>query len=363
MTPSNVRKPPDTANPGHLPSGGGRPNLKQLAASLGVSVSTVSRVLSGRAEQNRIAPATRERVLAAATQLGVIVDQHARGLRLGQTLTIGLVIPDIANPFFAHFASAVEKASRAAGYTVLLCDSQEATAIEQESVHLLQARRVDGMIVAPVGETHQHLLPVKHAGVPIVLMDRVFPQWDVPSVASDNFGGAHMATKYLADRGHRRIGCVQGLPASYANRERVRGYKAGLQEAGLGMDPRLLLGSDFTAEGGYRGAWELCRDPQTRPTALFALGSLLALGALRAIHECGMRVPQDISVVAFDEQPWAQFLAPSLTTVAQPVDALASEAFARLLELMRPAGTGNHPAGVQILPVKLIARESVRNLC
>ncbi|MEI8039036.1 MAG: LacI family DNA-binding transcriptional regulator, partial [Verrucomicrobiota bacterium] len=311
--------------------------MKDLALALGLSVSTVSRVLSGQAEQNRIAPATRARILASAAQLGVIVDQQARGLRLRQTLTIGLVIPDIANPFFASFACAVEKVARAAGYTVLLCDSQETTAIEAEAVHLLQARRVDGMILAPVGETHDHLLPVQRAGIPLVLADRVFPQWDVPSVVVDNFGGARLAVNHLLACGHRRIGCVQGLPASYPNRERLRGYQDGLREAGIPFDPHLLSGSDFTAEGGYRAALELCRNPQAQPTALFALGSLLALGALRAIHESGLAVPLDISVVAFDEQPWAEFLSPSLTTVAQPVEALATESFANLLNAMRPS--------------------------
>jgi len=339
-----------------------RPNLKELAASLGISVSTVSRVLSGRAEQNRIAPATRELVLAAANKLGVMVDQGARGLRLRQTLTIGLLIPDIANPFFASLACAVEKAARAGGYTVLLCDSRESTAIERETVDLLHSRRVDGLILAPVGETHSHLLPLQQAGIPVVLADRVFPQWDVPSVVADSYGGARMAVDHLVAHGHRRIGCVQGLAASYSNTERLRGFKAGLKAAGIRFDPGLLRGTDFTAEGGYHAAMELCRNPETRPTALFTLGSLLALGAMRAIHECGLKVPQDVSVVSFDEQPWAEFLSPSLTTIAQPVETIANEAFARLLDIMRPAGVTKTVAGVLTLPVKLISRESVRTL-
>lgn len=346
--------PPEVAAP--------RPNLKEFAASLGISVSTVSRVLSGQAEQNRIAPATRERVLAAASRLGVMVDQSARGLRLRQTLTIGLLIPDIANPFFASLACAVERAARAAGYTVLLCDSQESTGIERETVDLLHSRRVDGLILAPVGETHRHLLSLQQAGIPVVLADRVFPQWEVPSVVADSYGGARMAVDHLVAHGHRRIGCVQGLAASYSNTERLRGFKAGLKAAGIRFDAGLLRGTDFTAEGGYQAALELCRNPQTRPTALFTLGSLLALGALRAIHECGLTVPQQVSVISFDEQPWAEFLSPSLTTIAQPVERIANEAFARLLEIMRPDGGSKTAAGVLTLPVRLISRESVRAL-
>ncbi len=338
---------------------GPRPNLKELAASLGISVSTVSRVLSGRAEQNRIAPATRELVLAAAAKFGVLVDQSARGLRLRQTLTIGLLIPDIANPFFASLACSVEKAARAGGYTVLLCDSRESTEIERETADLLHARRVDGLILAPVGETYQHLLPLQQSGIPIVLVDRVFPQWDVPSVVADSFGGARMAVDHLVAHGHRRIGCVQGLAASYSNIERLRGFRAGLNAAGIRFEPQLLSGTDFTAEGGYHAAMELCRNPETRPTALFTLGNLLALGAMRAIHECGLKVPSDVSVVSFDEQPWAEFLSPSLTTIAQPVETIASEAVARLLEILRtPSGTKS-AAGVLTLPVSLISRESV----
>ena len=221
---------------------------------------------------------------------------------------------------------------------------------------------MDGLILAPVGETHSHLLPLQQAGIPVVLADRVFPQWDVPSVVADSYGGARMAVDHLVAHGHRRIGCVQGLAASYSNTERLRGFKAGLKAAGIRFDPGLLRGTDFTAEGGYHAAMELCRNPETRPTALFTLGSLLALGAMRAIHECGLKVPQDVSVVSFDEQPWAEFLSPSLTTIAQPVETIANEAFARLLDIMRPAGVTKTVAGVLTLPVKLISRESVRTL-
>ena len=340
-----------------------RPNLKELAALLGLSVSTVSRVLSGRSEQNRIAPATQKLILKTAKKHGVIVDQNARGLRLRQTLTIGLLVPDIANPFFANFACSVEKAARAKGYSVLLCDSQESTDIERDSVNLLQARRVDGLILAPVGETHEHLLPLWEGGTPIVLADRVFPQWDVPSVVADNFGGAGLAVNHLVSYGHRRIGCVQGIPASYANRERLRGYKAALKDAGIRFSQELLQGKDFTPEGGYSGTLELCRRPlPSRPTALFALGSLLALGTMRAIQDCGLRVPRDISVVSFDEQPWAPVLSPSLTTVAQPVELMAAEAFSRLLDLMHPGSYGKSKARVLVMPVSLISRESVSSL-
>ena len=352
--PSHSKKPKD-AKQASAPA---RLNLKDFAASLGVSISTVSRVLSGRAEQNRIAPATRELILEAARKQDVIVDQVGRGLRLQQTLTIGLVMPDIANPFFASFACLVEKAARAQGYTVLLCDSQECTAIEAELVRLLQARRVDGLILAPVGETYAHLLRLKADGTPIVLVDRVFPEWDVPSVVSDNFNGALLAVQHLVACGHRRIGCVQGLPGSYSNQERLRGYRAGLKEAGIQPAAALLRGSDFTAESGYRSALEFCRAAKC-PTALLALGNLLALGTVRAIHECGLRVPQDISMVSFDEQPWAAFLSPSLTTVAQPVEALAEEAFARLLTAMRGEAAPGRLPNVVTLPVRLICRESV----
>jgi LacI family transcriptional regulator len=346
-----------------------RPNLKDFAAALGISLSTVSRVLSGRAEQNRIAPATRQHILAEARKRGVMVDQLARSLRLQQTLTIGLLIPDISNPFFASFACLVERAARAHGYAVLLCDSQESTVVEAESVNLLQGRRVDGLIVAPVGETFEHLLPLQKAGVPMVLADRVFPQWEVPSVVSDNFGGARQAVEYLIRCGHRRVGCLQGLPQSYSNLERVRGYQAGLKAAGIPLEPDLLRGRDFSAESGYSSTLELCGSAN-RPTALLALGNLLALGAMRAIQERGLSVPKDISIISFDEQPWAAFLSPSLTTIAQPVESLANEAVTRLLECMRLSPiaadvrrlTPPKKSNVAVLPVDLVLRESVLKL-
>ena len=335
------------------------PNLSALAASLKLSPSTVSRVLSGQAERFRISPATRERVLAEAAKSGLVVNAVARGLRLRTTQTLGLVIPDVSNPFFAALARQIEHQARARGYSVLLADSQESVEVEAEAVRLMGGRRVDGLILAPVGTASRAALAPLATALPVVLVDRVLPGFAGPSVTADNFAGARDATRLLLARGHRRIGCLQGRPDSSVQEERLRGHQAALAEAGIALDPALLRGGLHAPDAGRSGieAWFGARG--VAPTAVLAFGNLLALGALQALRRLGLGVPEEVSLIAFDDQPWTELTAPPLTTVAQPVEALAEVAMQRLFERLQ-AGTEPAPgASSEVLPVYLIERESV----
>jgi len=341
-----------------LPSEG----LKQLAKRTGLSVSTVSRVLNGKAAVARISEATRERVLKEAAQAGIVINAVARGLRLQKTLTLGLIIPDISNPFFAALARQVERASRANGYSVLLCDSEESTEVEAENVRLMQGRRVDGLVVAPVGGRQDHLAAVRAAGMPLVLIDRVFHDLNVPTIAADNAAGAALAVEHLHAAGHLYIGCVQGLPASSTNAARVKGFKQAMKKRKLDVRAEWITGRDYTLECAHGEALKLL-SARPRPTAIVALGNVIALGVLHAARDLGLRVPQQLSLVSFDDQPWAEWISPPLTTIAQPVEELGAKAMDLFFEqLETKEGDEKAETPRVTLPMKLIERQSVAKL-
>lgn len=331
--------------------------LKHLAEATGLSVSTVSRVLSGKADAYRISTETQERVRQAAGSHGIVVNEVARGLRLRTTQTIGLIIPDISNPFFAALARHVEHLARAQGYSVLLADSQENTDVEAESVRLMRSRRVDGLVIAPVGLDSTRLRPPGAESLPLVLVDRIPSDYSGPGVTCDNKEAARMATRHLIDHGHRRIVCLQGLPGSSANQDRVLGYKQALKEAAIPVDESLIIGHDYAIETGREAVQRLFTHLSPAPTALLALGNLIALGALQALRSLQLSVPNQVSLVSFDEQPWAELIDPPLTTLSQPVEALAEKAMDLLFQQFQ-AGSAL-PTQRAHLPVSLISRNSV----
>jgi LacI family transcriptional regulator len=336
-----------------------RVTLKTIAERLGVSTSAVSRVLNGHARKYRISRKTEEAVLRVARELDFSPDQLARGLRLNSSATIGLVVPDISNPFFAGTARVVENEARARGYSVMLCDTQDSTDIEVESLALLESRKVEGLVILPVGQSSEHLRRYEDGALPVVIVDRSFPDLRLPCVASDNYGGSVRAVSYLIRRGHRVIACVQGLPQTAPNEDRVRGYRDALRKRGLPADGSLVAGDGFSEESGYRATVRLIR---RRPdvTAIWALSSLIVLGTYRALAQAGLGVPEDVSVVGFDHPPWASCLSTPLTTVAQQNDRMGREA-ARMLFERIGAKRRMKPQRLT-LPTKLIERRSVRTL-
>ena len=200
-------------------SNSSRTTLKSLSQKLGFSVTTISRVLNGKAEKYRISKKTADKIKQAAEDLNFTPNSLARGLRLKNTHTLGLVIPDISNPFFASIARSVEREARKCGYSVILCDTEENTNLEVDSVQLLRGRNVEGLIVAPVGQISEHLESVYKSGLPIVTIDRYFPEKDLPFVTSDNYKGAYEAVLYLIENGHRKIACIRGLEKTSPNND------------------------------------------------------------------------------------------------------------------------------------------------
>lgn len=334
-------------------------SLKSIADKFGVSVSTVSRVLSGKARQYRISVKTEEKIQAEADRLGFSPNPIASSLRTKKTHTFGLVIPDISNPFFATVARHVEEAARKHGYSIIFCDSQEDAGNEQQSLQLLQSRNVDGLIISPVGHIGAQLKTIYDDGTPVVLLDRYFKDLDIPYVTSNNFKGAFDAIEYLIARGHRNIGCIQGLVDSSTSADRIEGYKAALNKHAIPVEESLICGSGFGEINGYLQAKRLLQK-KPAPTALFALGNLITFGVLRAVAEEGMSIPEDVSLISFDDHEYSPFLATPLTSVAQNKEMIGQFAVTLLKEQI-DSKEGGSVSGVS-LPATLVIRQSVKDI-
>ncbi len=324
--------------------------LKDIASELNISPSTVSRVLSGQARKYRISGKTEQRVNELVSRHGFTRNQIARNLRLQKTDTIGLVIPDISNPFFSNLARTLEEELRKHNKMILLCDTLESWALEKESIDLLVGRKVDGLLVSSVGLKNAHL---NNLEVPTVLIDRYYLDLDIPYIATNNFKGAYHATTYLLKRGHQRIACLQGLKNTVSNSERIRGYEKAIADFHLSDIKKFIIGEEFSFSSGYKAAVKILSSPD-RPTAFLSLGNQIALGALQAIKELGYRVPEDISLITFDEQPYFQLTDPPVSTINQPVDDIARKAVSMLISKMKGEDVKSY-----LLEPKLIERNSV----
>ncbi len=336
-----------------------RVTLKHIAKELGVSATTVSRVLSGKARQFRIGRETEAAVQRLAAEMNFRPNRVARGLRLNRTESIGLVIPDVSNPFFAGIAKEVALGARDCGYSVIICDSQESEEREIESLELLRERGAEGVVLCPVGRSAEHLSTFAGKHWPMVLADRYFPGLPLPYVVSDNHAGAREAVDYLIDNGHNRIACVQGSRGTSPNEDRLQGYREALTAKQIEVDETLVVGDGFGEQNGYISTKLLLKSAPDI-TAIFAMSNLISLGVLRAIAEEGLRVPEDISVVSFDDQPYSAYLASPMTAVALRCSEMGRIAVKLLFD--RIQSPDRAISGGILLPTSLVIRGSVRNL-
>ena len=334
--------------------------LKDIAQKSGISVSIVSRVLNKKGAKYRISKETEKLVLKTARELNYRPNQLARGLRLRKTHTIGLVAPDISNPFFALIIKTAEGVAHLLGYTLVVCDSDENSQLEVEHVGLLQAKGVYGLVVLPIGKKHAHLDAAIAAGMPLVTADRSFPDLRASSVVIDNYAGAREAVEHLVDHGHSRNAIIQGLRETITSRERLRGYLDVLAKYNIPVDDGLMVGNDIRRENGYVETTLLLRSSHP-PTAIFTTSDLITLGALQAISEQGLEVPRDISIVAFDDVESAEFFRCPITAVSQPRESIGEVAVKLLTDHIRDQ-RGSHEVKSIVLKPTLIIRESVASI-
>jgi len=333
--------------------------LSSIADALNLSVTTVSRVLNGKASKYRIKKETEEAVLNVAKELNYEPHYLARGLRMNKTGTIGLIIPDISNHFFSVIARSIEIQARRNDYSIMLCDSQENTEIEINSIKLLKSKKVDGMIICPVGKEMDHLERLSKSEIPLVVVDRYSNGLECPHVISDNYKGTLEAINYFFDNGHRVIGCIQGTPNTSVNDERIRGFCDAYIKRNMEVDKNLIVGDSFGERNGYIST-KILINKEVRPTAIFAASNLILLGALRALSEENIKVPEDISIIAFDDELYSKFLSPPITTVIQQKIEMGNLAVKLLIDQIK--SKDNVDKMEFILPTNLIIRSSVKRL-
>nr|PZN10300.1 MAG: LacI family transcriptional regulator [Caldicoprobacter oshimai] len=327
--------------------------IKDVAKRAGVSPSTVSRALSGKVPVDK---ETRERVMEAVRALNYKPNILAKGLKEGRTNTVGLIVPNICNPVFPAVARGVEDVAREHGFTVILCNTDEDIEAEKDYVEKLQKRWVDGFIFATAREESQHIFELKEKGFPVVLVVRHMDQ-AVDAVVIDNYKSSFEAVKYLINTGHRRICIINGDTSLTLYKERFEGYRHALQAAGLPIMPELVLDVAGRDDNGY-GAVTAMLKKGILPDAVFATSDPRAIGAIRAIKDCGLSVPGDISVVGFDDLDISAFLDPPLTTVSQPLYEMGARAARRLIDMINGEKSGQPK--VELVEANLVIRKSVK---
>ena len=303
--------------------------LATIAARTGVSTTTISRVISGKSDKYRISPETAERVWAEVRRCNYTPSALAQSLRKNKTHTIGLLVPAISNPYFADMASAIIDEAREKNYTTVIVDSMEDEKNQRHAISALLSRKVDGIIAAPCG-TDATLFEEVRKTLPLVLVDRYFEGSRIPYVSANNYKGAFEAVELLAQNGHRSIACIQGDTDSVPNKARVKGYRDALKKYGLEEDA-LIVGDAFSIQNGYLET-KLLLSRSPRPTAIFALSYTILLGVLKAIRDSSLHIPEDLSILSFDNHISLDYMTPPMTRVSQPVEEMGHLATKLLLD-------------------------------
>jgi len=333
--------------------------LKDIAKETEFDVSTVSRVLNGYADKHGIKESTRRLIVQVANDLDYRPNKLARGLRLQETKTIGIILPDISNPFFATITRSTQETLNEYGYSLIVNNSGGNVDSEKEYIDLMYSWDVDGLIIIPTGKDEHHIHQIYQKEKPFVFVDRYIDGLDVPAVTLNNYKGALDATNHLIEKGHRRIALVQGFQETSTNKERVEGYKDALSQNGIDFNEDLVVGNAFDKESGYRASHKLL-DMDHHPTAILALSDMITIGVLRAINERSVSIPDDISIVSFDDIQFAPFMESPLTTVSQPTEEMGMKGAQLILSILNHKGEIDEE--LTVFDPKLTIRESVKEV-
>lgn len=322
--------------------------MQDIATQAGVSKATVSRVLNN---PGRVSLKTRDKVLAVVAEMGYAPNKIASSLRQGRSRNIAVMLPDITNPYFAPVVRSIEQTAMQRGYSVILNDTQDNPALEQSFADLLHSRQVDGII------TNSARIPVSVRGdalPPIINASELCDNDHVVKVGVDNFAIGREATEHLIKLGHTHIAALAGPARLNSSERRLQGFYQAMQAHGLPVAEHQIYHGDYSTESGVAGVKVLMQRKQ-RPTAIFCFGDLAAIGALHALRELGYQVPDDVSVVSVDGIALGAYLAPPLTTVAQPLALIGERCAQLLLDIIE----GSPPqARTHLLPHTLIIRQS-----
>lgn len=304
--------------------------IKDIARETGLSLATISKYINGGnlREKNRVA------IERAIKKLDYHVNEYARGLKSKKSRTVGMVLPELSNLFNMKIVSVIEGILQEQGYSVIICDSQNNLEQEARSVEFLLSKQVDGIINIPMGNSSSHLAPAVERQIPILLLDRPLDKLNdvVSCVLIDNQRAARMAVRRLLDAGHRSIGVVVGPAGVYTAEMRLKGYREALEEYGIPFEERLVARASLTVEGGYRQMRRLLKESKDM-TAVFVTNYEMTLGALIALNKEGVQIPQELSIVGFDNiMDLSRVFRPSLTIVSQPMEQIGIQAARLMLE-------------------------------
>lgn len=305
--------------------------IKDVAKLAGVSVCTVSRTLSNR---GYIKDETRKRVMEAVKQLNYQQNKLAVSLKTGRSNVIALIIPDVMNMYYASLAKHMEEIAAAMGYMIYLCNSDNDLKREVQFIDILSQRKVEGVIVTPCTNEHGHVSRLREVGIPYVYLNRIFPDEMDRCIRVDNFKAGYDCTSYLIQQGHKRLGAIFQSFSNMIYEERYKGMRQAMQEHGLVLDETNIIFDDNLDENSVERIMRLLKKKEP-PEAIFAANDMLALNVYRAAYNCGIRIPDDLSLMGFDDIVMAEKAIPSLTTYYTPVKELAEMAMKYIDKCLR----------------------------
>jgi LacI family transcriptional regulator len=328
--------------------------IREIATRLGVSVSTVSSVIN---KNGYVSSRMRERVQEALREVNYQPNQVARSLRRGETHTMGLIVPDLANSFYSDILRGAEDYLASVGYRLIVADSRENWRRQEDYLTGFFGKMTDGIMLVPCLASGEQIesIPRMVRGTTLVYVDRSPLHSPVDAVLIDNVQACSEATRHLIELGHQRIGIITEPLNLLSATDRLEGYRRAIRSAGLEPDTELIRTGDNTKRSGYEVAMDLL-NARKRPTAVVACNNLMALGLLTAVRELRLRCPRDISIVAFDDCEWSEHLSPPLTTLSQPAEEMGATAAKTLLKT-RGRTEPYSPSRI-LLPVRLVVRES-----
>jgi LacI family transcriptional regulator len=331
-----------------------RVTIHDVASHAGVSAMTVSRVIN---DSPRVSADTRKRVQASISKLGYVPNRLARGLIQRKTGAFGVIVPDVANPFFTLVVRGVEQVAWRAGYHVMLCDTQGDLDRERGYIEDMLAFQVEGVLMAPVGDgSRPHLRLLTRNSVPFVLIDRSIAGFEGDLVQGDSVAGGRRLVEHLLELGHRRIGMITEATSVSTARDRLQGYRDALEHAGIEFDPELVVESSAIDPNAARNATLRLLSLADRPSAIFAVNNIAVVGVVEAARERGLEIPDDLALVCFDDIEHVSRLYPFLTVMAQPAETYGTIATQLLLD--RLSGRIGERRRIVVLPADFIIRRS-----
>jgi len=325
--------------------------MREVAERAGVSITTVSHVIN---RTRKVSEELTNRVHAAMEELDYRPNLLARGLRKKESKTIGVVLPDISNSFFADIARAIEDTSFAHGFSVILCNTDDDLAKEIAYSRALSEKQVDGIIFVAAGKSSDQVRKLQEQKLPVVIVDRPIADITADTVLTDDINGGWLGAKHLIELGHTRIACIMGPSILEPAAQRMYGYRKAMQEEGLFVEDEWIVRSNFRFDGGRQAAIQLLALPQP-PTAIFASNDMMAFGAISAAKEMGLMIPDDLSIVGFDDILMCAIFNPALTSINQPKDEIGALATNMLLDRIE---NPHQPTRREMLDTTLVVRKS-----